>query len=580
MRMLFHKALYCFVLLAAAATASNAKTASAAFIKSIMSKSSLFMKLHDALLWPNSHVANDDSKENPPLPPGSFGCPFLGSNVFYGNTQDGPETFYSQQSAQLNDPSLWKFYFFGNPVVTVTGVENIRKVFSQDFKTLSAPTSQRFFQDPFAGEMHSVVFEKDQELHQFTRDMIANRTNPMATQRHMPELQKRANKQMDKLLAKQEIVKVEDMFSEFVVDFVQSSIVGLNLQGDEKVKFIKSLRSWAASTEVLNIQQETVSSAFTKVTSGIGGISFIKSTIEEKIEFLKNNGPDGTLLSDMVFCKRLRHEAILHNAIVVNLAGYITTECVATLAIFLLGSHQDAWEKVVEEQKHVQQKYGDELTSEILDEGCPYLDAVVKETLRLGPTSIVSPRKTLETMVVDGVQIPKDWTVTAGIRLTHELDPVTYLEDKSHMDAMKGFVPDRWLRNETRPKEFIPFGLGKRHCLGSYLASTELATFIATLARRVDFDLLSSTEDVEWAPSTVIKKPLDGCRILARPLRVKKTDGNDFSGDAIKVPPRGTAKAKNGFKQVLSVGKGRIAKSLRSTTVLFAKGNNETAIEE
>jgi nitrite reductase (NADH) large subunit len=62
-------------------------------------------------------------------------------------------------------------------------------------------------------------------------------------------------------------------------------------------------------------------------------------------------------------------------------------------------------------------------------------------------------------------------------------------------------------------------------------------------------------------------------------LRVMKTDCIDITGDAIKVPPRGVAKAKNGFQDVLTAGQDLISESLRSSTVLHAARNNETTIE-
>lgn len=464
-----------------------------------------------------------------PLPPGSFGCPFLGSNVFAGDKDDGPEAFYSRQSEKLGNPRIWKFGFWGTDIVSVSGTKNLREILGQEFKTLSSPTSQRFFTDPFAGEMRNIVFEPDQEKHRFLRGIMGKFMSPAAVAEYMPQLQLIANERVDHILAAGTTsVRMEDECAEYAVDITQKLLLGLDLEtaSGKKTKFVESVRAWASSLEVLNLEQQKCwFAALAKLVAGIKGIVFIKATIEEKIEYLRTNGPDGTLLSEMVFAtnddgsNRLTQEEIVQNAIVVTFAGYDTTRCTLSFVLFLLGSHSDVWEKVVTEQKEVYSRYGDELTRKILDQEFSYLDTVLKESLRLGTVSIAPPRKTTQTMIVDGIQIPKGWTVACSIRQTHVLDPVTYREDKSHMDVMKGFDPDRWLHEETRPRDYIPFGVGPRSCLGGNLALADMKIFISTFARRVDFDLVGSKgTNVEWSPTSVIKKPADGVPILARPV--------------------------------------------------------------
>ena len=39
-------------------------------------------KKKSSLLWPGTHVSSSDSSNEYPLPPGSFGCPFIGYDLF------------------------------------------------------------------------------------------------------------------------------------------------------------------------------------------------------------------------------------------------------------------------------------------------------------------------------------------------------------------------------------------------------------------------------------------------------------------------------------------------------------------
>ena len=97
-----------------------------------------------------------------------------------------------------------------------------------------------------------------------------------------------------------------------------------------------------------------------------------------------------------------------------------------------MGLHPDVWEKIREEQQEIRSKYGEELTQQTL-ESCTYLEAVIKETMRIKPLEAQEMRKVEKTIVVDGKQIPKGWYALLNIKQTHVNDPKVYKEDGSHM---------------------------------------------------------------------------------------------------------------------------------------------------
>ena len=258
--------------------------------------------------------------------------------------------------------------------------------------------------------------------------------------------------------------------------------------------------------------------------------------VENKIEQLNQNGPDGSTLSGMVFAeeedasgnslgRKLSKKQILDNALLLILAGSETSAGTLTLALMLLGIHTNVWDKIVEEQRVLVSKYGQSLTKSQLDKDCPYLDAVIRETMRIRPIDSGAPRVTRDTLVVDGTQIPKGYAVHFNIRLTHEMDPIARLGnsehndsnvnhdnvDFDHMDIYKGFQPERWLSEETKPKQdWMAFGYGPRYCLGANLAMAEMKTFLSLLARKVDYKLVNDTNDIKWQRLSIIPKPLDG----------------------------------------------------------------------
>ena len=153
------------------------------------------------------------------------------------------------------------------------------------------------------------------------------------------------------------------------------------------------------------------------------------------------------------------------------------------------------------------------MTKEILDNS-PYLEAVIKESMRLRPVPTGLPRINQATTVIDGKQIPKGWLFDWSILLTHYYDPSTYQEDGSHMDIQTGFQPDRWLNEETIPVEYMPLGAGPRYCLGATLAMTEMKVFLATLARNVDYRLAGATakgsDKLKWRRASFVPKERNG----------------------------------------------------------------------
>ncbi|KAL7470941.1 hypothetical protein ACHAXS_011230 [Conticribra weissflogii] len=239
---------------------------------------------------------------------------------------------------------------------------------------------------------------------------------------------------------------------------------------------------------------------------------------------LSRNGPDGSTISGMYFAqdeedptKKMSREEIISNALFLILAGTETAASTLTVAALGLGLNKDVFYKLREEQNAmIARCKTNELTREMLDEHCPYLGAVIKETMRIKPlagTGLI--RYAEETIVIDGHQIPKGFAVARNFYLTHANDPAVKVDDNSHMDMAKGYRPERWLSDETKPTEYMPFGYGPRFCLGANLAMAEMKVFLALFARRVDdFDLVNmNAENITWQLSSIIPKPSDGAVI-------------------------------------------------------------------
>jgi cytochrome P450 len=117
-----------------------------------------------------------------------------------------------------------------------------------------------------------------------------------------------------------------------------------------------------------------------------------------------------------------------------------------------------------------------------------YVDAVVKEILRLRPVVAIVLRRLLEPLAVGGHELPAGATVAPCILLVHRREDV-YPEP----DA---FRPERFLDRAPGTYSWIPFGGGVRRCLGAAFAQVEMQVVLQTLAESVRLQAVGGAEPV------------------------------------------------------------------------------------
>ncbi|RFU75442.1 cytochrome p450 [Trichoderma arundinaceum] len=195
---------------------------------------------------------------------------------------------------------------------------------------------------------------------------------------------------------------------------------------------------------------------------------------------------DGYLLSPLLTAtdgflgRRLNYDEFLDEAMGVMFAGSGTTSTTLTYLLYALSrpGHKQFQEKLHEELIQIPKNEDMSVIRTL-----PYLNAVIKETMRLYPTIISSlPRVLEESLVVDGYLIPVG-TVVNMQNYVHHRDPTVYPEPET-------FNPERWL-DSTRDMEaaLTPFSIGRRGCVGQNLAWDELYLATSMLFRDLKMQL-------------------------------------------------------------------------------------------
>jgi len=112
------------------------------------------------------------------------------------------------------------------------------------------------------------------------------------------------------------------------------------------------------------------------------------------------------------------------------------------------------------------------------DSGDEYLDAVVKETLRLRPVIDAAERTLAVPRTVAGWELPAGVKVYPGIALVHLRED---LYPRAHE-----FRPERFIDDGAESYSWIPFGGGVRRCIGAALAQAEMAEVLRVAVPAVD----------------------------------------------------------------------------------------------
>lgn len=164
-------------------------------------------------------------------------------------------------------------------------------------------------------------------------------------------------------------------------------------------------------------------------------------------------------------------------------AGHETTAHTLAFALANIAQHPNVAKKIREE---LDQTIGTDPTAKIGHEHkLPYLNAVIKETLRMYPIAPSIPRILAEDRVVGGHLLP------AGTRVAISLCALHY--NPQVWDNPTVFDPERFLTlNDATSANFFahsPFGHGRRSCLGQHFAMMEMRIFLGSLMRNFDFAL-------------------------------------------------------------------------------------------
>lgn len=144
-----------------------------------------------------------------------------------------------------------------------------------------------------------------------------------------------------------------------------------------------------------------------------------------------------------------------------------------------------------------------------------YMNCVIKESLRLHPPiPLLLPRETSSNVNLEGYQIPPKTSVWINVWAIQR-DPKIW-------ERPDEFIPERFMEKNSvdfkgQDFEFVPFGSGRRKCIGMSFGLASFECVLANLLYWFDWKLLEELDMSEQHGLSVFKKvPLHLIPILPR----------------------------------------------------------------
>jgi cytochrome P450 len=148
----------------------------------------------------------------------------------------------------------------------------------------------------------------------------------------------------------------------------------------------------------------------------------------------------------------------------------------------------------------------DRLRGDLAEGDSRYLDAAIKESLRLRPVVPITARKLSAPLVVGGRRYAAGTVLMPCIFLLHR-NPAVY-------DDPEEFRPERFLDGQPATYAWIPFGGGVRRCLGASFALLEMRIVIEAVLRNLELRP-AERRDERIVRRAFTLSPKRGARVVA-----------------------------------------------------------------
>eukprot|EP00102_Acyrthosiphon_pisum_P012478 XP_008181647.2 PREDICTED: cytochrome P450 4C1 [Acyrthosiphon pisum] len=179
--------------------------------------------------------------------------------------------------------------------------------------------------------------------------------------------------------------------------------------------------------------------------------------------------------------------------------GHDTSSIAMTMILVLLGMHPEIQDRARDELRSIFGYSTRDATMEDLN-AMKYLEAVIKESLRMYPSVPAFTRELDKPLQLNKYIIPPMTTITVYPFILHRNEDI-------YPDAEE-FIPERFLDEENKAKfifGYLPFSAGARNCIGQKYAMNQMKIVVSTILRNAKFESLGRKEDIQISTQLIIR---------------------------------------------------------------------------
>jgi cytochrome P450 len=267
---------------------------------------------------------------------------------------------------------------------------------------------------------------------------------------------------------------------------------------DELIAAFATVEHWAMarSVAVVGMPLSFPTPANRRLRRALGILETFIAAVLDGTGATDSDGHLADIVAGLHAAEGRETSAVRDELLTLLLAGHETTGAALAWTWYCLSRYPE-----------VERRVHEELTA-VLDGRDPtladlprlvYTRAVVDETLRLYPPVWLVPRRAIGDDEIEGEPVRAGADVLLCIHSLHR--------HRAFWDDPDRFDPDRFLPEMTaqRPSGIhIPFGLGRRACIGSRLATSEIMLVVAIVAQRFR---VRCSGDARPVPSLTLRFP-------------------------------------------------------------------------
>lgn len=211
----------------------------------------------------------------------------------------------------------------------------------------------------------------------------------------------------------------------------------------------------------------------------VPGLSGALAQLDGLVQRVVRGSSGGEMLHLLKERGEFTEEELHDEVLTLLLAGHETTAASLAWTFVLLSRYPAARERLEQEVDEV--LGGREPQAEDMDR-LPWTRAVLEEAMRIYPPAWTIERDALEDDDIAGVQVPAGSTIAIPPYLLHRNVDI--------WPNPEGFQPERFLGDTGRSRyAYLPFGGGRRICVGAGFAMLEAVLVLATISRTHRLDL-------------------------------------------------------------------------------------------